>query len=165
MVWRVDNTVQALFDVEDYNDFVKVQSESALRHLAGLYPYDTEQDHKMSLRGSHEEVTEALVKELQERLDKAGVIVEEARISHLAYAPEIAAVMLQRQQASAVIAARQKIVEGAVGMVEMALAKLNENQSIKLDDQKKAEMVSNLLVVLCGEKSVQPVVNAGTSNK
>lgn len=163
IVWRVQNTAEALFDVENYIDYVKIQSESALRHLARLYPYDAPEDNKhLSLRGSADEVSDALKNELQERLSKAGVVVEEARLSHLAYAPEIAAAMLQRQQASAIIAARQKIVEGAVGMVEMALNKLNENGIVQLDEERKAAMVSNLLVVLCGERSTQPVINAGT---
>lgn len=162
IVWRVQNTAEAIFDVENYIDYVKTQSESALRHLARLYPYDSSDDKQLSLRGSADEVSEALKNELQERLGKAGVMVEEARLSHLAYSPEIAAAMLQRQQASAIIAARQKIVEGAVGMVEMALNKLNENGIVELDEERKAAMVSNLLVVLCGERSTQPVINAGT---
>ncbi|MCX7747033.1 MAG: SPFH domain-containing protein [Clostridia bacterium] len=164
VVWRVENTYEALFDVENYNDYVRTQSESALRHLAGLYPYDISEDDTkhLSLRGSTDEVADALKKELQERLGKAGVVVEEARLSHLAYAPEIAASMLQRQQAAAIIAARQKIVEGAVGMVQMALNKLSEDQIVELDEERKAAMVSNLLVVLCGERSTQPVINAGT---
>lgn len=162
IVWRVQNTAEAVFDVENYIDYVKTQSESALRHLARLYPYDSSDDKQLSLRGSADEVSEALKGELQERLGKAGVAVEEARLSHLAYSPEIAAAMLQRQQASAIIAARQKIVEGAVGMVEMALNKLNENGIVELDEERKAAMVSNLLVVLCGERSTQPVINAGT---
>lgn len=162
IVWRVNNTVEAIFDVENYSDYVKTQSESALRHLAGLYPYDTTDESQLSLRGSADEVSQALKNELQERLQKAGVVVEEARLSHLAYSPEIAAAMLQRQQASAIIAARQKIVEGAVGMVDMALKMLNENGIVELDEERKAAMVSNLLVVLCGERSTQPVINAGT---
>ena len=162
IVWRVDNTAEAVFDVENYTDYVRTQSESALRHLAGLYPYDSNDEKQLSLRGSADEVSEALKAELQIRLSKAGVIVEEARLSHLAYAPEIAAAMLQRQQASAIIAARQKIVEGAVGMVEMALNMLNENGIVELDEERKAAMVSNLLVVLCGERSTQPIINAGT---
>lgn len=163
IVWRVQNTAEALFDVENYSDYVKVQSESALRHLAGMYPYDnTEDSHTISLRGSTDEVAEALKNELQQRLGKAGVIIEEARLSHLAYAPEIAAAMLQRQQAAAIIAARQKIVEGAVGMVQMALNKLSENEIVELDEERKAAMVSNLLVVLCGERNTQPVINTGT---
>lgn len=163
VVWRVDNAVEALFDVDNYVEYVKTQSESALRHLAGLYPYDvTEDDKQVSLRGGADDVSEALKRELQERLSKAGVIVEEARLSHLAYAPEIAAAMLQRQQASAIIAARQKIVEGAVGMVQMALNKLNDDGIVELDEERRAAMVSNLLVVLCGERSTQPVINTGT---
>ncbi|MCL6590586.1 MAG: SPFH domain-containing protein [Firmicutes bacterium] len=163
VVWRVENTAEALFDVDNYNAYVKVQSESAIRHLAGMYPYDiTDDTHHLSLRGSANEVAETLKQELQERLGKAGVVVEEARLSHLAYAPEIAAAMLQRQQASAIIAARQKIVEGAVGMVQMALNKLNTEGVVNLDEERKAAMVSNLLVVLCGERAAQPVLNAGT---
>lgn len=162
IVWKVENTVEAIFDVENYVDYVKTQSESALRHLAGLYPYDASEEGQLSLRGSADEVSETLKNELQERLAKAGVIVLEARLSHLAYAPEIAAAMLQRQQASAIIAARQKIVEGAVGMVEMALNKLSENGIVELDEERKAAMVSNLLVVLCGERSTQPIINTGT---
>ncbi len=163
IVWRVENTAEAIFDVDNYIDYVNVQSESALRHLAGMYPYDVGEDtHTLSLRGSSDEVSEALKNELQQRLGKAGVIVEEARISHLAYAPEIAAAMLQRQQATAIIAARQKIVEGAVGMVQMALKMLSENEIVELDEERKAAMVSNLLVVLCGERSTQPIINTGT---
>lgn len=163
VVWHVENTAHALFNVENYSDFVKIQSESAIRHIAGLYPYDTDEDSdKLSLRGSADEVSQALEKELQDRLSKAGVIIEEARLSHLAYAPEIAAAMLQRQQATAIIAAKQKIVEGAVGMVEMAITRLSENTDIELDDERKAAMVSNLMVVLCGEKAAQPVINTGT---
>ncbi|QNU68280.1 SPFH domain-containing protein [Ruminiclostridium herbifermentans] len=164
IVWRVENTAEACFDVDNYVDYVNVQSESALRHLAGMYPYDVDDENSqtLSLRGSSDEVSEALKNELQQRLGKAGVIVEEARISHLAYAPEIAAAMLQRQQAAAIIAARQKIVEGAVGMVQMALNKLNEESIVELDEERKAAMVSNLLVVLCGERSTQPIINTGT---
>lgn len=163
IVWRVENTAEAVFDVDNYVDYVHVQSESALRHLAGMYPYDnTEDTHSISLRGSADEVSEALKNELQQRLGKAGVVVEEARLSHLAYSPEIAAAMLQRQQAAAIIAARQKIVEGAVGMVQMALTKLSENEIVELDEERKAAMVSNLLVVLCGERSTQPIINTGT---
>ncbi|MBC8060302.1 MAG: SPFH domain-containing protein [Clostridiaceae bacterium] len=166
VVWRVENTFQALFEVENYSDYVKVQSESAIRHLAGLYPYDiTDDSHQLSLRGSTDEVSEALRKELQVRLGNAGVIIEEARLSHLAYAQEIAAAMLQRQQASAIIAARQMIVEGAVGMVEMALKKLSERKIVELDDDKKAAMVTNLMVVLCSERSVQPTINSTTTHK
>lgn len=162
IVWRVDNTAEAVFDVENYINYVGTQSESALRHLAGLYPYDSNDEKQLSLRGSADEVSESLKAELQIRLSKAGVIVEEARLSHLSYTPEIAAAMLQRQQASAIIAARQKIVEGAVGMVEMALKMLNENGIVDLDEERKAAMVSNLLVVLCGERSTQPIINTGT---
>jgi regulator of protease activity HflC (stomatin/prohibitin superfamily) len=163
VVWRVEDTFKALFDVDNYIDFVRTQSESALRHLAGLYPYDiTDSEQQISLRGSSNEVSEALKKELEERLSKAGVVIDEARLSHLAYSPEIAAAMLQRQQASAIIAARQRIVEGAVGMVQMALDKLNENDVVHLDEERKAAMVSNLLVVLCGEKAAQPIINSGT---
>ncbi len=160
VVWRVENTVQALYEVDNYIEYVKTQSESALRHMAGLYPYDVSEG--MSLRGSADEVSETLKNELQERLGKAGVIIEEARLSHLAYAPEIAAAMLQRQQAAAIIAARQKIVEGAVGMVQMALTQLGDKGIVELDEERKAAMVSNLLVVLCGERSTQPVINTGT---
>lgn len=163
VVWHVENTYEALFNVESYSDYVKTQSESAIRHLAGLYPYDiTDENHTISLRGSADEVSEALAKELQVRLGKAGVVIDEARLSHLAYAPEIAAAMLQRQQASAIVAARQKIVEGAVGMVEMALKRIDENGMAQLDEDRKAAMVSNLMVVLCGERAAQPVINAGT---
>lgn len=162
VVWKVEDTFKAMFDVDNYTNYVSIQSESALRHLAGLYPYDTGEDETgLSLRGSSEEVSEALQIELQERLSKAGVFVEEARISHLAYAPEIAAAMLQRQQANAIISARQKIVEGAVTMVDMALEKLQKENVVHLDEKDKAHMVSNLLVVLCSEKSTQPTINSG----
>ncbi|MDO8629253.1 MAG: SPFH domain-containing protein, partial [Phycisphaerales bacterium] len=162
VVWRVVNTAQAVFDVEDYGGYVMVQSESALRHLASVYPYDVSQDGELTLRGSMDEVSAALQKELQDRVAKAGVTIDEARLSHLAYAPEIAGAMLQRQQADAIIAARTRIVDGAVGMVEMALEKLEQHGTIKLDEERRAAMVSNLLVVLCGERAVHPVVNAGT---
>ncbi len=163
VVWRVKNTAQAVFDVEDYHEYVEVQSESALRHLASKYPYDTmENEEELSLRGSIDEVSKDLQEELSERLGKAGVVIDEARLSHLAYAQEIAEAMLRRQQAEAIISARRRIVDGAVGMVEMALEKLEEHQIIKLDEERKAAMVSNLLVVLCGEQSVSPVVNTGT---
>lgn len=163
LVWKVEDTYKASFDVENYDSFVKIQSESAVRHLANAYPYDfSEGEQTISLRGNTEQVAEALKAELQERVEKAGVRIEEARISHLAYAPEIAAAMLQRQQASAVIAARQMIVEGAVGMVEMAIEKLNEKGVVNLDEERKAAMVSNLMVVLCAEKAAAPIVNAGT---
>ncbi|MCC6164306.1 MAG: SPFH domain-containing protein [Acidobacteria bacterium] len=161
VVWRVVDTAEAVFEVDDYTNYVHVQSESALRNLATSYPYDGHDDHE-SLRGSTAKVADHLKEEIQERLSKAGVEVLEARISHLAYAPEIAAAMLQRQQAGAIIAARQRIVEGAVGMVEMALELLSAKQVVELDEERKAQMVSNLLVVLCGERSTQPVINAGT---
>lgn len=162
VVWRVVETAEAVFHVDDYEDFVHVQSEAAVRNLATTYPYDAHQEGQLSLRMSAGEIALQLRKEVQERLDKAGVEVIEARISHLAYAPEIASAMLRRQQASAIIAARQKIVEGAVGMVEMALASLSEKQVVHLDEERKAQMVSNLLVVLCGDRDAQPVVNTGT---
>jgi len=162
LVWRVSNTAQAVFDVEDFSSFVAIQSESALRHMASAYPYDTTQDGELSLRGSMDEVSLALQRELQDRFAKAGVVIDEARLSHLAYAPEIAGAMLQRQQAEAIIAARSRIVDGAVGMVEMALEKLESHQTIHLDEERKAAMVSNLLVVLCSDRAVHPVVNTGT---
>jgi regulator of protease activity HflC (stomatin/prohibitin superfamily) len=162
VVWRVDNTAQAVFDVDDYNDYVHVQSESAIRHLATAYPYDSLEGEEVSLRGGIDEVSMALQRELQVRLAKAGVTVEETRLSHLAYAPEIANAMLRRQQADAVIAARRRIVEGAVGMVEHALEALQAKNTVTLDDERKAAMVSNLLVVLCGEQNAQPIVNAGS---
>jgi len=161
VVWKVDNTAEALFDVDDYEEYVTTQSESAVRHLAGAYPYDGG-DAEVTLRGTTEEVSERLQMELQERLAKAGVRVVEARLSHLAYAPEIAHAMLQRQQASAVVAARTKIVEGAVGMVELALSELSEKGLANFDEDRKAVMISNLLVVLCSEHAAQPVLNAGT---
>lgn len=162
VVWRVTNTAQAVFDVEDFNGFVTVQSESALRHLASAYPYDTLEEGELSLRGSMDEVSLALQRELTERVAKAGVIIDEARLSHLAFAPEIAGAMLQRQQAEAVIAARTRIVDAAVGMVEMAIAKLEKHETLKLDEERKAAMVSNLMVVLCGDKNVHPVINTGS---
>jgi regulator of protease activity HflC (stomatin/prohibitin superfamily) len=162
VVWQVVDTAEAAFEVDDYQNYVHVQSESALRSLATQYPYDAHEDGVMSLRANIVEIAEHLKTEIQDRLAKAGVKVIEARISHLAYAAEIAAAMLQRQQASAIIAARQKIVDGAVGMVEMALARLDANNVVKLDDERKAAMVSNLLVVLCSERSTQPIVNAGS---
>ena len=152
VVWRVVETAEACFEVDDYKNYVHVQSEAALRNLATSYPYDSHDEHVMSLRGHTGAVAEHLKKEIQDRLAKAGVEVIEARISHLAYAPEIAAAMLQRQQAGAIIAARQRIVEGAVGMVEMALEMLSKKSIVKLDEERKATMVSNLLVVLCGER-------------
>lgn len=161
VVWKVVDTAEAMFEVDDYEDFVQVQSEAALRVLASRHPYDSS-DHEVSLRGNTVEVCEQLKTDIQERLDKAGVSVIEARISHLAYSPEIAAAMLQRQQAQAVVAARTKIVEGAVGMVEMALDHLQRDKIVELDDERRATMVSNLLVVLCSDRHTQPVINAGS---
>ncbi|MFM7249278.1 MAG: SPFH domain-containing protein [Planctomycetaceae bacterium] len=161
VVWRVVNTAEAVFHVQDYEDYVAVQSEAALRSLATRYPYDSE-DHETSLRGNTEEICRQLKEDIQARLDQAGVEVIEARISHLAYAAEIAAAMLQRQQASAIVAARSKIVEGAVGMVHMALDHLAKDGIVELDEERKAAMVSNLLVVLCSDRHAQPVVNTGT---
>jgi regulator of protease activity HflC (stomatin/prohibitin superfamily) len=162
VIWRVQDTAQAAFDVDDYEKYVETQSESALRHLASCYGYDHGEENEITLRSGVEEVSQALRKELQDRLAKAGVAVEEARLTHLAYAPEIAQAMLRRQQAEAVIAARQKIVHGAVSMVDMALRELAEKQVVHLDDERKAAMVSNLMVVLCGESEVHPVLNTGT---
>jgi len=162
VVWRVVETAEACFEVDDYENYVHVQSESALRNLATSYAYDAHEEGQKSLRGHTLEVAAHLKAEIQERLTKAGVEVMEARITHLAYAPEIAAAMLQRQQAGAIIAARQRIVEGAVGMVEMALEMLSRKDIIHLDEERKAAMVSNLLVVLCGERGAQPVLNTGT---
>ena len=162
VVWRVIETAEAMFQVDDYEHFVHVQSEAAVRILATSYPYDAHEPNQMSLRMSVIEIAHKLRDEIQERLSKAGVEVVEARISHLAYAPEIASAMLRRQQASAIIAARQKIVEGAVGMVEMALDQLSEKEVVTLDEERKASMVSNLLVVLCSDRDAQPVVNTGT---
>jgi regulator of protease activity HflC (stomatin/prohibitin superfamily) len=162
VIWRVQDTAQAAFDVDDYRKYVETQSESALRHLASCYSYDHGEENEVTLRSGVEEVSQALRKELQERLAKAGVVVEEARLTHLAYAPEIAQAMLRRQQAEAVIAARQKIVHGAVSMVDMALKELAEKHVVQLDDERRAAMVSNLMVVLCGESEVHPVVNTGT---
>jgi regulator of protease activity HflC (stomatin/prohibitin superfamily) len=161
VVWRVVDTAEAVFEVDDYQNYVKVQTEAALRNLATRYNYDTHDD-QISLRGNTLEVAEHLKREIQDRLARAGVEVIEARISHLAYAPEIAQAMLQRQQAGAIIAARQRIVEGAVGMVEMALEMLSGRAILELDNERKAAMVSNLLVVLCGERATQPVINTGT---
>ena len=161
VVWRVVNTAEALFEVDDFEDFVAVQSEAALRNLAMRHPYDN-QDHEISLRGSTNEVCDQLKQDIQERLGKAGVEVIESRISHLAYAPEIASAMLQRQQAAAVVAARTTIVDGAVGMVEMALEKLSRKEIVVLDEERRAAMVSNLLVVLCGDRHAQPVINTGS---
>jgi len=162
VVWAVVDTAEAVFRVDNYENYVTVQSEAALRNLAAAYPYDAHDDETKSLRGNTTEVAEHLRDEIQQRLTVAGVQVSEARISHLAYAPEIAASMLQRQQAGAIVAARQRIVDGAVGMVEMALERLEAKNTVKLDEERKAQMVSNLLVVLCGERAAQPVVNAGT---
>jgi len=162
VVWRVVETAEAMFQVNDYEHFVHVQSESAVRILATTFPYDAHEEGELSLRGSGAEVSVRLRQEIQERLTTAGVEVIEARISHLAYAPEIANAMLRRQQATAIIAARQKIVEGAVGMVEMALEQLSAKRVVTLDEERKATMVSNLLVVLCSDRDAQPVVNAGT---
>lgn len=163
VVWRIADTAQALFDVDDYENYVTVQSESALRHLASSYPYDQHEDQReVSLRSGGDAIHQALRGELQERLGKAGVVVEETRLTHLAYAPEIAGAMLRRQQAEAVIAARRKIVEGAVSMVQMALNELSEKKVVELDEERKAAMVGNLLVVLCGETEAQPVINSGT---
>lgn len=162
VVWRVNETAEASFEVDDYVHYVKVQSEAAVRNLATHYPYDTHEEEGKSLRGNTSEIADLLKGEVQDRLLKAGVEVLEARINHLAYAPEIASAMLQRQQAGAIIAARQRIVEGAVGMVEMALDLLSRREIVTLDNERKAAMVSNLLVVLCGDRSTQPVINAGT---
>jgi regulator of protease activity HflC (stomatin/prohibitin superfamily) len=162
VVWKVVDTAEAVFQVDDYNNYVKVQSESALRNLATSYVYDAHDEAQMSLRGNTSDVAEHLKREIQDRLAKAGVEVLEARISHLAYAPEIAHAMLQRQQAGAIIAARQRIVEGAVGMVEMALEMLSRRDIVALDNERKAAMVSNLLVVLCGDRATQPIINTGT---
>jgi regulator of protease activity HflC (stomatin/prohibitin superfamily) len=162
VVWRIVETFEALFNVNDYEHFMHVQTEAALRNLATSYPYDAHEDEHISLRLSAGEVAVRLRNEIHERLSKAGIDVIEARISHLAYAPEIAGAMLRRQQAGAVIAARQKIVEGAVGMVEMALVELSRKGVVALDEERKATMVSNLMVVLCSERGVEPVVNAGT---
>jgi regulator of protease activity HflC (stomatin/prohibitin superfamily) len=162
VVWRIVETFEAVFNVDDYEQFVHMQSESAVRVLATSYAYDAHEEGKTSLLHSVGEVTDRLRHEIQERLARAGIEVVEARISHLAYAPEIAGVMLRRQQAGAVIAARQKIVEGAVGMVEMALTEINRKHIVELDDERKAAMVSNLLVVLCSDRGAEPVVNTGT---
>ena len=164
VVWQVGDTFKATYEVESYDDYVKVQSEAAVRHLANSFPYDNLEDEHASitLRDGGDKVNEILERELHDRLSPAGIVVKEARISHLAYAQEIAGAMLQRQQATAIVAARTKIVEGAVGMVDMALEMLSKKQIVELDEEKKAAMVSNLMVVLCGERSAQPVLNAGT---
>lgn len=162
IVWKVRDTAQACFDVDNYQDYVKVQSETSVRHLASSYAYDHGEEHEITLRSGVDEVSHALRDELQSRLATAGVEIVEARLTHLAYAPEIAQAMLRRQQAEAIIAARQKIVHGAVSMVQMALQELTDKRVVDLDEERKATMVSNLLVVLCGEAEVQPVVNTGT---
>ncbi|MHC1736958.1 MAG: SPFH domain-containing protein [Ignavibacteriaceae bacterium] len=162
IVWKVRDTVQAVFDVDNYTDYVHIQTESAVRHLATSYSYDNAEGETISLRSSIDEVSEALKVEIQDRVKAAGVLIEEARINHLAYAQEIAQAMLRRQQAEAIIAARQKIVEGAVSMVEMALTKLKEQGVIELDEERKAVMVSNLMVVLCSDRETQPIINTGT---
>jgi regulator of protease activity HflC (stomatin/prohibitin superfamily) len=163
VIWKVVDTAKAVFNVDNYIEFLSIQCDSALRNVVRMFPYDaSDEEGEKSLRGSSQEVADDLARELQKKVEVAGLKIEEARITHLSYAPEIAAAMLQRQQASAIIAARQKIVEGAVGMVEMALQKLSENKIVELDDERKAAMVSNLLVVLCGNKDAQPVVNSGS---
>jgi L-alanine-DL-glutamate epimerase-like enolase superfamily enzyme len=163
VVWHVENTAHALFDVDRYEHYVKIQSDAALRHLANCYPYDHgEEEEEVTLRSGIDEVSSVLKKELQERLAKAGVVIEETRLTHLAYSPEIAGAMLRRQQAEAIIAARRKIVHGACSMVEMALEDLQSKKVVELDEERKAAMVSNLLVVLCGEAEVTPVINTGT---
>jgi regulator of protease activity HflC (stomatin/prohibitin superfamily) len=168
VVWRVEDTAKALFDVDEYENYVQVQSESAVRHLANSYPYDHAEDtpgEELTLRDNTHTISEALENELRERLSKAGVAVAEARLTHLAYAPEIAGAMLRRQQAEAIISARKKIVHGAVSMVQMALAELSEKKVVELDEERKAAMVGNLLVVLCGETQAEPVINAGIPHK
>ncbi|MFC9118116.1 MULTISPECIES: SPFH domain-containing protein [Streptomyces] len=162
VVWRVEDTAQATFEVDDYVEFVSTQTEAAVRHIAIEYPYDAHDEDGLSLRGNAEEITEKLAVELHARVEAAGVQIIESRFTHLAYAPEIASAMLQRQQAGAVVAARQQIVEGAVGMVESALARIQEHDIVELDSERKAAMVSNLMVVLCGDRSAQPVLNTGT---
>ncbi|MEU8778785.1 SPFH domain-containing protein [Streptomyces sp. NPDC048606] len=162
VVWRVADTARAVFEVEDFTEFVETQTEAAVRHIAIEYPYDGHDEDALSLRGNAEEITEKLALELATRVDAAGVQIIESRFTHLAYAPEIASAMLQRQQAGAVVAARKQIVEGAVGMVELALTRLAEEDIVDLDPERKASMVSNLMVVLCGDRAAQPVINAGT---
>ena len=162
VVWKVFDTAEALFEVDDYSGFVEIQSESALRNLGTTFPYEPHDGESIALRSNPQEIAEALVKEIQDRLTQAGITVIEARISHLAYAPEIANAMLRRQQASAIIAARKQIVHGAVGMVQLALDELDENDIVELDEERKAAMVSNLLVVLCSDESAQPVLNTGS---
>jgi regulator of protease activity HflC (stomatin/prohibitin superfamily) len=162
VVWQVHDAAEAVFNVDSYEDFVHVQTEAALRQMATSYPYDLHEEHKIALRSHSREINDHLKREIQDRLERAGVTVQEARVSHLAYAPEIAQAMLQRQQAAAIIAARTRIVEGAVTIVHMALDRLAEKGVVQLDEERKAAMVSNLLVVLCGERGAQPVVNTGT---
>jgi regulator of protease activity HflC (stomatin/prohibitin superfamily) len=162
IMWRVVDTAQALFDVDDYKQFVRVQVEAAIRTIGSRYPYDDFTHHEVTLRGNHDQVGAELRNELQERLNVAGITIDECGFTYLAYATEIASAMLRRQQAQAVVAARQTLVEGAVGMVEMALASLSEKKVVELDDERRAAMVSNLMVVLCGERDTQPVVNTGT---
>ncbi|MFF8266347.1 SPFH domain-containing protein [Streptomyces sp. NPDC016562] len=162
VVWRVEDTARATFEVEDFTEFVETQTEAAVRHIAIEYPYDAHEEGGLSLRGNAEEITEKLAVELHARVEAAGVHIIESRFTHLAYAPEIASAMLQRQQAGAVVAARKQIVEGAVGMVELALTRLAEEDIVDLDPERKAAMVSNLMVVLCGDRAAQPVVNTGT---
>jgi regulator of protease activity HflC (stomatin/prohibitin superfamily) len=162
VVWKVVDSAEAMFEVDNYENFVHVQCEAALRSLATSHPYDSHADQEVSLRGQTAEIADELRKEVQARLEKAGVHVVETRISHLAYAPEIAGAMLRRQQASAIVAARQKLVEGAVGMVEMALDALSQKHVVQLDEERKAAMVSNMLVVLCSDQHTQPVINTGT---
>ncbi|MEV4194134.1 SPFH domain-containing protein [Streptomyces toxytricini] len=162
VVWRVEDTARAVFEVDDFTEFVETQTEAAVRHIAIEYPYDAHDEGGLSLRGNAEEITEKLAAELHDRVEAAGVHIVESRFTHLAYAPEIASAMLQRQQAGAVVAARKQIVEGAVGMVELALNRLTEEDIVELDPERKAAMVSNLMVVLCGDRAAQPVVNTGT---
>ncbi|MES5816746.1 SPFH domain-containing protein [Streptomyces sp. RG80] len=162
VVWRIEDTAQATFEVDDYLEFVSTQTEAAVRHIAIEYPYDAHDEGGLSLRGNAEEITEKLALELHARVEAAGVEIIESRFTHLAYAPEIASAMLQRQQAGAIVAARRQIVDGAVGMVEAALARISEQDIVELDDERKAAMVSNLMVVLCGDRAAQPVLNTGT---
>jgi regulator of protease activity HflC (stomatin/prohibitin superfamily) len=162
VVWQVEDTARAVFEVDSFVAFVHTQTETAIRHIATSYPYDDHTDGQLSLRGNADEITEKLSAEISARVESAGVRIVESRLTHLAYAPEIAGAMLQRQQAGAVVAARSRIVEGAVGMVEMALARLSEREIVDLDEERKAAMVSNLLVVLCGDRATQPIVNAGS---
>lgn len=162
-IWKVVNPTKAVINVENYKSYLSIQCDSIIRNTARKYPYDAaEGKDEKSLRGSSQEIADIMCRELQEKVENAGIKILEVRITHLAYAPEIASAMLQRQQAAAIIDARQKIVEGAVGMVEMALEKLSENEIVELDEERKAAMVSNLLVVLCGNKDAQPIVNSGS---